>query len=479
MFRSGYPVTAEHPRYDPTDPTTCGHQHATAADFRLSSTDSRFHWAGEPRPGLPLLHWPRGAVCEPVYIWFAHSVAAGRVVPSSLLVEAYALRAWLAWLWRRGISWDRPNDQLLREWRAERLAGAKQIGGSAPSSRRPSQRQVERAIAIVFAFYSGLPEAMVMGADRRPYPIFVGPADASPRCPVTSRVVQAETRFGWMERSSWRWTGRVPRRRVRRVTPTGSDVGRLLERLRGRAAVEPSRRRTRSAAMQRTLACERDWLMARCMAEAGLRAEEVAGLSVAALARGLEMEGALGLVAASSPVSHDRDGRARILTKLDAITVAGRSVIEVEVTCKGATRAAPFPIPLVRDLLSIGLWVVREAVLRRAAGCDPHDHRAGSVFLSLKTGFGLSPGSVADVMHDGFRGIGVSSSGHRLRASFAENLAFGLLRERMALNGGVLDESVEAWVLRRVADALGHASIGTTVTHYIDRAILQMGRSQP
>lgn len=472
-------MTAGHPRRDPGDPATCGHRFATFADFRLSWTDGRFRWAGEPRPGLPLLHWPGGAVCEPVYVWFAHSVTAGRVVPSSLLVEAYALRAWLAWLWRRGIPWERPTDQLLREWRAERLAGAKRTAADAPRSRRPSQRQVERAIAIVFAFYSGLPEAMVLGADRRPHPVFVGPAEASPRRPVTSQVVRVETPFGWMERQSWRWAGRVPRRRVRRVTPTGSDVGRLLERLRGRAAVEPSRRRTRSAAVHRTLACERDWLMARCMVEAGLRAEEVAALSISALARALDAEGAPGLAAVSDPASHDREGRARMMTRLDAITSAGRSVVELEVTCKGATRAAPFPIPLMRDLLSIGLWVVRHAVPRAALGLAPHDHRAGAVFLSLKTGLGLAPGSVADIMQDGFQGIDVGSSGHRLRAFFAENLALELLRERMALNGGVVDESVEAWVLRRVADALGNASVGTTVAHYVDRAILRLARSAP
>ena len=48
-----------------------------STDFRLTTTDERFVWAGEPKPGMPLLRWPGGAICEPVYLYFAHSVSIG------------------------------------------------------------------------------------------------------------------------------------------------------------------------------------------------------------------------------------------------------------------------------------------------------------------------------------------------------------------------------------------------------------------
>ena len=438
-------------------------------DFRISETGAGVTWAGEPRPGLPLLHWPGGAICEPAWVWFAHSVTIGRLVPSSLSVEAYALRDWFAFQWRRGVPWHGATDALLREWRADRSG----IDAAIPRSGRakpPSKRQVERCIAIVFAFYAGLPEAMGAGArDEQAGPFARGARARG--SPIKSRIVVTETPYGRVERLSWRWAGRVPRRTLRRPTPGAADVARLLAHLRSRAARVPTQRPCRSAPRSAAAVAGRDWMVARCMAEAGLRAAEVAMLDIAALARALGAVGACGLEAACGTDAGDA-GREAILARLDALAAAGSRDIEVEITLKGATRGAPFPLGLVRELCAVWLFAGRPAFSGAGGGATT------AVFPSLKTGMALSAGSVSDIVQDAFRTIGIASSGHRLRAHFAEELAITLLRERMALNGDRLDEGVEAWVLRRVADALGHASVSTTVTHYVDRAVMRLGRDR-
>ncbi len=167
-----------------------------------------------------------------------------------------------------------------------------------------------------------------------------------------------------------------------------------------------------------------------------------------------------------------RCGPGAILARLDAVAAAGSHDIEVEITLKGATRGAPFPLGLVRELCAVWLFAGRPALSGAGGGAIT------AVFTSLKTGVALSARSVSDIVRDAFRAIGIASSGHRLRAHFAEDLAILLLRERMALNGDRLDEGVEAWVLRRVADASGRASVSTTVAHYVDRAVMRLGRDR-
>lgn len=431
--------------------------------FILTRADATVRWAGEARPGMPVLRWPSGALCIPAILWFCHSLATARVVASTLRREAYTLRLWLWWLWRSGVRWDEATDSHLRAWRSSRRG-------------KVSTLQIERDCATVYRFYEDIPEAEVLGRDGGLPRHFVGHSRATPRASITTKVVRVVTGRGVEQRTGWRWAGGVARQKVKRPTPDGPDVQRLFEHLRGRALVSPSRRRNKSADLVARLSCDRSWLGARCMADAGLRADEVAGLTVSVLAKALAAEGAPGLGPASDPERPDMRARSRILDRLAKLRARGRRIIDVPVECKGSRRDCPFPIELLAELLSVGLWVGRERVLRTWRGRDPD---LDSVFLSTKTGRALAPGSWSDVMLDGFRAIGVASSGHRLRAYFAENLARRLLEERMALNGGVLDDGVIKWVLRRVADALGHSSPRTTAQHYVDEAILKLGGRPP
>ena len=466
------------------DPASDRHSRAKAVEFRLTYTDERFVWAGETTPGLPLLRWPDGTVCEPALLFFGYSAEVGRVATSSMRQEAYTLREWLAFLWARGSRWDGATDQLLRDWRENQRGPAvvKDVEpGSSPPARRPSDRQVERKLATVFEFYRVMPEAICLDEQfciPRP---FVGPAGTGSRCPITSRQAMGSMFSGRSMGLCWAGARRGGKRHVRRVTPTTENVARILAHVRSKAASTPTGRRTKSAEAQSRLESERNWLAARCEIEAGLRAEEVAGLSPGMLAKALAEEGVAGqaLRLLESPdalgeLSRDAAARNDILTGLDTLAARGRHILGVEVSCKGKTRKAPFPVELVRDLLDVGIWTVRDAQVCSWRHGKPGYVAPLRVFLSSKTGAAMKPGTIGDIMKEAFDAVGVLGSGHRLRAFFGISLALRLLQERLALNGFCYDSEVESWVLEHVADALGHSGVGTTTRHYVDTALMRL-----
>ena len=465
---------------------------AAVTDFRIGYTGPDFVWDGETRPGLPVLHWPDGTIVEPVLLYFAWSHRTGRAVASSMRAEAYALRAWIAFLWSCGEGWDRGCDGLLRRWREEQraraaaVAGGRRNGGrkvdasgAGNGARPPSPRRIEAKIGMVFRFYQAVHEAMCPVPGPAIPPAFVGRASARPRCPITGKEVVVWI-FGVAKvHTVWEGAGRAVRRRVRRKTPVSHDVARILAYLRSRATTDPTGRATKGAQARSRLEAERNWLIARCEIEAGLRAEEVARLSLRDLAeavaeagagvRALRRSASEGALASLGP--GDRDA---VKAKLDALVARGHRLVRVEVTCKGATRGAPFPIGLVRDLLDVGVWTVRGAQVdawRTAdAGYDP----PSAVFLSSKTRRGMLPGTIADMMGDAFDALDLRGSGHRLRAYCAVEMAMRLIQERLPLNGFIYDSEVENWVLLQVAEALGHGSISTTTRHYVDAALMRL-----
>lgn len=87
------------------------------SDFRLTFARDDFFWAEERRPGLPILRWLNGAICEPVVTFFGYSTEIGRAAVSSLKTEAYALREWLAFLANQGVEWHEVDDLLIHRWR--------------------------------------------------------------------------------------------------------------------------------------------------------------------------------------------------------------------------------------------------------------------------------------------------------------------------------------------------------------------------
>ncbi len=477
-------------RFDAPGP--CGGGPVEPDEFRLGYTGSDFKWAGETRPGLPVLRWPGGAICEPALLYFCWSARVGRVAPSSMRPEAYALREWLAFLWSRGASWHQGSDALLRGWREEQLSKASKTNGRKASKdragrpmaegallRQPSPRRIEAKIAMVFNFYSAAPEALCLEAAAGMPSEFVGSVRATPKRQITSKEPVFGVFGNAVPQVVWEGAGRPGRRRVKRGTPTADDVARLLTHMRSRAATEPTNRPTKGASAQSRLEAERNWLVARCECEAGLRAEEVAGLRLCSIAEGLAEAGAGGRALRRSALAEalatmDQRQRTTILAGLDAMVAKGRRQIGVEVTCKGATRTAPFAIGLMRDLVEIGIWTVREALVGQWLATGGGYAPPAVAFLSSKTGEAMLPGTVADLVADAFADLGLRGSGHRLRAHFATELAVRLLQERLPLNGGIYDGAVENWVLLHVAEALGHASVSTTTRHYVDLALMRL-----
>ena len=445
------------------------------ADFRLTFTDDRLVWAGERRPGLPILHWPDGTVCEPALLYFGYSAEVARAVTSTMRIEASAIREFLAFLWRRGKRWYEADDGLLRGWRTEQLEGT----AADPGARRPSARQVERKIAMTLDFFRHLPDALCdIGAGTPAH--FVGPAQDA-RSPITTKEVVSMTPHGRHVGVAWIGAARGTARQVRKPILRDEVVSRVLARLRT-AAVDrltdncPGWTRGRSL-----MSADRDWLVGRCGAEAGLRSEEVSRLSLAALAAALAEEGVGGRPGkplsgpdALSSLATDPAARSHVLDGLEELEASGREELGVEVSCKGRARKAPFPIQLVVDLLDIGIWTVRNAQIGHWESRRPGYMGPPLVFLSWRTGLGFRPGSLGDLVKDAFTDIGVLASNHRLRAHFGMARAIHLLEGKLALNGFRYDEAVERWVLRQVADAMGHADASTTVAHYVDKALMRV-----
>lgn len=438
----------------------------TPSDFRLTFTDAEFKWAGETRAGLPLLRWPDGTICEPVLTYFGYSAEMGRVRASSMRPEAYAIRDWLAFLWNEGKAWDEADDLLLRRWRESQRP--------AVDAAEIEARQVERKLGCVFEFYRLIPSALGLGDDLRPFPLLVGQIE-----PKTGHTypIQSKTAPAGDGRSREVWAGAEPtsKKQTKRPTPDDHQVQRILSHLRA----EPSRKDGSTPAGP-AVEPERNWLIGRSMVDGGLRAEEASNLALHALAKALQAESIQGLTEASGAphpldrLSSDPEGQETVLGALSGLESRSRTNLYVEVTGKGAkTRQAPFAIDLVRDLLVAGVWGVRRTQIAEWSRLDRDFVPTGHLFLSSKTRSKLLPGTVSDLMKEAFTAAGVDGSGHRLRAYYATKTAVRIWDECFALNGYRFDQTVLNMALDRLAEAMGHSSVTTTVRHYLDMALLK------
>jgi hypothetical protein len=321
-----------------------GNPKAGTGHYSIVFAPQDFSWQGEGAAGLPILSERDGTVCEPVLRFFGWSLRFKRVKLSSMKDEAYILRDWWMYLDRIERRWDDVDDQIMIEWR-EFL---KQRGDL-------EDDRISRRLDVVFTFYGKVPAAML--SDK----VYV-----SSRGPITSRDgIDHTFRMGprnrrvRSSRREWACGEQPGRSTVRRPTPDDSAVMAVLTHLRNSAADEATN--------------ERDWLIGRVMAEAGLRRDEVARLSTPMLEAGLAKEGikippfeasADARAASWNPrlsglgaLADWELGKKTVLDGLDRLEHRYRTNIYVVITGKGnVKREAPFPIPLVRDILTIGLW---------------------------------------------------------------------------------------------------------------------------
>lgn len=445
------------------------------SDFRLTFADADFYWAGERRPGLPFLRWPDGTLCEPVLAYFGYSAEIARVKISSMKPEAYAIREWLAFVTSRGTRWDEADDLLLRQWRDSQRDGveAGELEG----------RQIQRKLDCVFEFYRLLPEALPLDENGDLRRLLVGKNNVRKReiYPITSKM---EKGLYDNIREVWSGAESIGQKKVKRPTPNETQVEKILTWLRSKDNRQSSGRFGTDTHQLSLLETERNWLIGRVMSDGGLRAQEASDLTVEAIAKALRSEavpmphGTPGKLTGGrqfiDAVSDTPEARTSVLAALDALEARHRRCIYVEITGKGGkTRMAPFTVDLVRDILEVGIWTVRKQQIDTWAARDRRFEVPAQVFLSFKMKGRMQAGTISDIMKDAFNAVGIDGSGHRLRAHYATMMAARLWDEGFAMNGYRFDQTVVNMTLERLAEAMGHSQVTTTVRHYLDMALLK------
>jgi hypothetical protein len=144
-----------------------------------------------------------------------------------------------------------------------------------------------------------------------------------------------------------------------------------------------------------------------------------------------------------------------------------RSNLFVLVTEKKAvTRNVAVPIAFFLENLSF-VWEQRQIFIGNFAGSRPAWRDPGALIPSMKTGGCLRPNSVGNLLKTAFNSSDIKGSGHRLRASFAEELMRDAYYRARAAHGRNWDPQT---ILFLVAEALGHRDLDS-LTHYLNQVI--------
>ena len=429
--------------------------------YCISFAPVDFEWQGEPAHDLPIITTPEGTVCEPLLRFFGWSFRYKRAVVSSMRDEAYILREWMQYLFDRHLRWDLVDDQTMIDWRKL----LKRRNDAAPDDEKPMQdRRIARRLEVVFTFYD---LAMASNQLDRDLVGPFGPVTCWDKernnHPSRHTFRMGSERHKKISLREWACADPATADWVKRSIPDDSAVLAVLTHLRNSPDDDMLR--------------DRNWLIGRVMAEAGLRRAEVADLTISALENALKEERiripppkdgsqADTRYKGLDSIANSEHGRKAILGGLDWLENDGRIHIFVKVKGKGnKTRLAPFPIDLVRDLLIIGIWGCRKIQLQRRWGQSPGPPQ---LFLSEKTKGRMEPGTIGDILKDAFNKCNIEGSGHRLRSFFATKLAERLWAKHFSDNLFRWDQSVENTVLVELAQALGHAHPNISVRYYLD-----------
>ena len=450
-----------------------------ASDFKLTFANSDFIWSKAPRPGLPLLRWPDGLLCEPVLFYFAHSAIEKRVKTSSMAPEAYALREWFVFLANNTLAWFEANDEVLEAWRT--LQGWHPIYDSRglkvrlhPKDLRTNCR-TEKKLHYVFEFYRLLPQAMPTSWDGTITPAYVGENISGPRYPISSK--KRGNRRSKREYDVWVRSESVnPPARHPRVA-TQDEIIALYNQLRGKGFEFQRKNKTAFPPAELQALADRNWTIARTMTAGGLRCEEVSILRVSHLASALYDSGIVENIVELEKISDDSALKNKIKQKVLSLENDGDfSFLLVKIIGKGSglgkERHAPFSPQLVCDLLE-WIWGPRNLQLRRAHSGGSTSHLIDYVFLSMKTMQCVSPGGIGDVIASGFRACHIKRSAHSLRGFFATKTAAALWQEYFAQNQYHFDQALINRVLDNLARFMGHSKVNTTIKFYLDQPLFK------
>lgn len=432
-------------------------------DFAMGKTPASFKWHGESRPGLPLIRWLDGTIFWPSLTYFAYldRTSRHRLSHSSMMKQAYALREWLCFLANRKRDWSGGRDLWLHEWRESQRSLQEPV----------SDDQIERKLAWVFDFYREIHKAMPFdrhGVPVNPYVSDIGaPVGAAP-------IASKEIVHDGHRRQSWQGQKQRKTYVPDPTVPSSDSVQRVLTALQS----PPSH----DSALDRAKTLQRDGhlLMALTMAGGGLRAIEVARLRVTDITIALRKEGLLDhLGGCSEPIScvselsNNTEAREALHLRIKSfVEKRRRRYFFVRIVGKGdKPRDAPFLPDLVADLLD-GIWNSRHQLIEMRKSRSPDYVAPQELFLSSKTGAAYKAGSVSDILKKAFVDAGVTGGGHRLRRFYATRIASLILEENINRVNGHVNDAVVSTVWNRVADALGHSEVTTTIKHYVDMALV-------
>lgn len=387
---------------------------------------------------FPVLTDSTGRACEPVIAYLLERRLQQNCAKGTIAGEAYVLKDWWAFLEQAGLDWSSATDDDVQVW-ARHQEG------------RLSIRRNQDRLDVLARFYRYARTKMRLYAvglspdtGRRGVETLVEPEEL---VSITARgrtIQRFKTRFRYST-----IPGRV---RGSRPTPSVEQARQVLDTLADRDC---------------PYIAARDYLIGRWMADAGLRRQGVAGLTLASLEGALAGEGQR-LNGKLASLADEAQGRLALLDFLRRLDQSGRGNLLVSVHEKGKDRFAPVPIPLILATLEY-VWDQRAAM---SAALRKHGRQlSDGLWLSKTSGRALSPGAVSDYVKAGFRKAGVLGSGHRLRARFAQDrVKHQYLLTRAHL--GTVWKPEE--VLLPVADELGHADL-SSLRHYLNGVFREIG----
>ncbi|MBY3367259.1 phage integrase family protein [Rhizobium laguerreae] len=216
------------------------------------------------------------------------------------------------------------------------------------------------------------------------------------------------------------------------------------------------------------------YLFASLQNKSGARAGGICDLTVSCLTRAVETE-VQNLVSKTIPYiaklacdSFEIEvSRREIVQALRSISERGRKFIFVSVIEKGKpARGLPIPINLSLEILEY-IWNERARFLKDWRGTSPTD--SDYVFLSQTTARQYKRGSVSKILKSLFDATGVRGSGHRLRATFCEEVVRDLYLREKAKNGSHYDVDT---ILLLAAEYLGHRD-PRTLRPYLNNILKQ------
>ena len=435
---------------------------ARPGGMALRWANAAFAAAVDVPVGLPLLHWPDGRLCEPTLAFFAWLADTKSMGISSMRPLAYALRQWFAWVAEQGRPWTEPDDGLLGSWRdaSEKGDPGKPLDAA----------YVERKLAMVFSMYASLPTVLGPMAPALSCDGCVASPTEVPA--AVGRRLTSKPAAGGIAWTHARYLVNDPKVPV---VMDAAEVAVVLARLR---AVPMG---VGDAGLETALADGR-WIAGRLATGGGLRAAEIAGATVDHVATMLRRN-RIAVPPSADPSVHpldaladDDDGRKVILAELDARERSGRSTMRMMVWGKGRRgrkkrRPAVLSVDLVRDLLVVGVWSSRRALLARRRAQVGTGATSPEVLLSSRTFGAFRPGSIGDMLKDACNVEPViDGSGHRMRAFSCVELGVRFLRDCLVLGGGRITPEVEGRALALLAEAMGHKSPDTTLLHYFELA---------